>query len=129
MRQKSADKDTESPGSSVSCLSDRQTTDCVFSKIPDRIRTAEAVCQTDTGHDFRKIRTKRDKERIRTVLSADVCLRPEYIVFGFSGLIYQKSMHFFPKVQLRCLRSSSQTISGSLLVIIVNNDSVIVNNV
>ena len=56
------------------------------------------------------------------------------LVTNTFGLQHQSPTSMSPmkvgqKVGLRCLRRSYQTISGSLLVIIVNNDSVIVSNV
>ena len=75
---------------------DRHTPDSIFSKNPDRIRTADRI-ETDRIRTDRhltenpdRIRTadrhltgfsgksgqKRDKDRTRTVLSADVCSTP-----------------------------------------------------
>ena len=132
--QTSADKDSESPDSSVLSLSgrtyrqrteffwksgqnpdtgqnrdrqnpDRQTSDRIFYKIPDRIRTADRI-ETDRIRTDRhrtenpdRIRTadrhrtrfsgksgqKRDTDRTRTVLSADVCLEQSSQAMVTSG--------------------------------------------
>ena len=59
--QASADKDSESPDSYVSSLSDR--TDRHRTENPDRIRTADRHGAWDTGHDFPE---NPDKSETRT---------------------------------------------------------------
>ena len=115
--QTSADEDSETPDSSVSSLSDRTDSQrtALFFLNPDggqnssrqndigQIIRTDSRQQTDTGH-------KRDKDRTRTVLSADVFLIPLLIPQISHGNESLHSWFFTPDI----LVSSGSLISTSV---------------